>query len=111
MNMLRNKVQLIGNLGMNPEVTVLESGKKLAKMSVATHETYRNAAGDRIKETHWHNIVAWGKKADIVEKYLKKGSEIALEGKLMTRSYNDKEGRKRYITEIVLSEIMVLGTR
>lgn len=111
MNMLRNKVQLIGNLGMDPEVTVLESGKKLAKMSVATHETYRNAAGDRIRETNWHNIIAWGKRAELVEKYLKKGSEIALEGKLMTRSYNDKEGKKRYITEIVLSEIMVLGSK
>jgi single-strand DNA-binding protein len=109
MNTLRNKVQLIGNLGMNPEVTVLDSGKKLAKMSVATHEVYRNAAGDRVQETIWHNIVAWGKKADIIEKYLKKGSEVALEGKLTTRSYNDKEGKKRYITEVLVSEILLLG--
>ena len=111
MNTLRNKVQLIGNLGMNPEVTVLDSGKKRAKMSLATHEVYRNASGDKVTETHWHQIVAWGKKAEIIERYLKKGSEVALEGKLMTRSYSDKEGNKRYITEVLVSEILLLEKR
>ena len=109
MNALRNKVQLIGNLGMNPEVKTLDGGKKLAKMSIATNETYKNSKGERVTETQWHNLVAWGKTAEIVEKFLKKGSEVAVEGKLVNRNYTDKEGVKRYITEIEVNELLMLG--
>lgn len=105
---LKNKVQLIGNLGFNPEIKMLEGGKKLARFSLATNETYRNAAGEKVKETQWHTVVAWGKVADIVEKLLRKGSEVALEGKLMNRSYMDKDGNKKYISEVVISEVLLL---
>ncbi|PCJ00470.1 MAG: single-stranded DNA-binding protein [Flavobacteriales bacterium] len=111
MNNLRNKVQLIGNLGMNPEIKTLESGKKLAKFSIATNESYKNAKGEKIEDTQWHNLIAWGKTADIIEKYLQKGNEVAIEGKLTNRSYDDKDGNKRYITEIVVNEILMLGNK
>ncbi len=106
---LKNKVQLIGNLGNNPEVKTLESGKKMAKFSVATNETYRNAKGEKIVETQWHNLIAWGKVAEIAEKFLQKGSEVALEGKLISRSYNDKDGNKKYVTEVQVNELLLLG--
>jgi single-strand DNA-binding protein len=106
---LKNKVQLIGNLGGNPEVKNTESGKKLARFSIATSEEYRNAKGDKVKETQWHNMVAWGKVAEIVEKFLLKGSEVAVEGKLIYRNYNDKEGNKKYITEIQVNELLLLS--
>ena len=109
MNTLRNKVQLIGNLGQNPEVKELNDGKKVAKFSLATNETYRNKAGEKVTDTQWHNLVAWGKNAEIIEKYLKKGSEVAIEGKLLNRNYTDKEGVKRYVTEIQVSELLMLG--
>jgi len=109
MNTLRNKVQLIGNLGNNPEVITLESGKKLAKFSIATNDSYRNASGEKITDTQWHNVIAWNKTAEIVEKYLNKGNEVAVEGKLTSRSYENKEGVKKYITEIVVNELLMLG--
>lgn len=109
MNTLRNKVQLIGHVGNSPEILTLESGKKLAKFSIATNETYRNNNGEKITDTHWHNIIAWGKTAELVENYVPKGKEIGVEGKLTTRSYEDKEGIKRYITEVVCSELLLLG--
>ena len=109
MNTLRNKVQLIGNLGNNPEVITLESGKKLAKFSIATNDSYRNASGEKITDTQWHNVIAWNKTAEIVEKYLTKGNEVAVEGKLTSRSYENKEGVKKYITEIVVNELLMLG--
>lgn len=108
---LKNKVQLIGNLGSNPEIKTLDGGKKLAKFSIATDESYRNANGEKVKETQWHNLVAWGKVAEIVEKYLSKGSEVAIEGKLMNRSYNDRDGKKKYITEIQVNELLMLGEK
>jgi len=111
MNTLRNKVQLIGNLGNNPEIITLENGKKLAKFSIATNESYKNAQGEKVIDTQWHNIVAWNKTAEIVEQYLEKGKEIAIEGKLTTRSYDDKEGNKRYITEVVVNELLMLGSK
>ena len=111
MNTLRNKVQLIGNLGIAPEIIMLDSGKKLAKFSIATNETYKNAQGEKVTNTEWHNLVAWCKTAEIAENYLEKGKEIAIEGKLTTRSYDDKEGNKRYITEVVVSELLLLGTK
>lgn len=111
MNNLKNKVQLIGNLGNNPEVINLESGKKLAKFSIATNETYKNVKGEQIKDTQWHNVVAWGKTAEIIEKYLQKGNEVAVEGKLINRSFDDKDGNKRYVTEILANELLMLGSR
>lgn len=111
MSTLRNKVQLIGHLGNNPEIITLESGKKLAKFSIATNETYKNAQGEKVKNTEWHNVIAWNKTAEIIEKYLEKGSEIAIEGKLTSRSYDDKDGNKRYVTEIVCNELLMLGSK
>lgn len=111
MNALRNKVQLIGNLGMNPEVKTLDSGKKLAKVSIATNENYKNAKGERVTDTQWHNLVIWGKLADIVEKYLKKGTEVAVEGKLINRNYTGKDGVKRYISEVQVSEMLILSKK
>ena len=109
MNTLRNKVQLIGNLGNDPEIINLESGKTLAKFSIATNESYKNAKGEKITDTQWHNIVAWGKTAEIIEKYVSKGKEVAVEGKLTSRSYETKEGEKRYVTEVVCNELLMLG--
>jgi single-strand DNA-binding protein len=106
---LKNKVQLIGNLGNAPEVRNTESGKKLVRFSIATNEQYKNAKGEKVTETQWHNLIAWGKVADIVEKYLTKGTEVAIEGKLINRNYMDKEGNKKYITEIQVNEVLMLG--
>ncbi|WP_205511175.1 single-stranded DNA-binding protein [Longitalea arenae] len=106
---IRNKVQLIGYLGQLPEIRTTETGKKLARFSIATHDTYRNAQGQKVSETLWHNVVAWGKLADISEKYLTKGREVAVVGKLVHRQYTDKNGIKRYVTEIVLNELLMLG--
>lgn len=111
MNALKNRVQLIGNLGNKPEVLVLESGKKLAKFSLATNETYKNAQGQKITDTQWHNIVAWNKTAEIIEMYLDKGSEIMIEGKLTSRSYENPDGEKRYFTEVVCNELLMLGNK
>ena len=107
MSTLRNKVQLIGNLGNQPEVITLESGKKLAKFTMATNENYKNADGEKLTDTQWHNIIAWGNTAKIIEEYVNKGDELAIEGKLTSRSYDDKEGNKRYITEIVINELLM----
>ena len=111
MNTLRNKVQLIGNLGNDPEIINLESGRKLAKFSIATNETYKNAQGEKVTDTQWHNVVAWNKTADIIEQYVTKGREIAIEGKLVSRSYEDTEGIKRYVTEVVVNELLMLGSK
>lgn len=109
MNALKNKVQLIGNLGQDPEIVNLDGGVKLAKFSIATTDSYKNAKGEKVEDTQWHNIVAWGKTADIVENYLTKGKQVAVEGKLTHRSYETKEGEKRYITEVRCNELLMLG--
>ncbi|MGB5377312.1 single-stranded DNA-binding protein [Muriicola sp.] len=109
MNALKNKVQLIGNLGQDPEVVNLDNGNKLAKFSIATNETYRNTKGEKVTDTQWHNIVVWGKLAEVVEKFLNKGSEVAVEGKLIHRSYETKEGEKRFVSEIKCNELLMLG--
>ncbi len=106
---MRNKVTLIGNLGQDPEVKELNGGNKLVKFSIATNETYRNKAGEKVTDTQWHNLTAWGKTAEIVGKYLKKGIEVAVEGKLLNRNYTDKEGVKRYVSEIQVNELLMLG--
>lgn len=109
MNSLKNKVQLIGHLGNDPEMVTMENGSKLAKFSLATNETYKNAEGEKVTDTQWHNIVAWGKIAEIAENFLSKGKEVVIEGKLMSRSYETKEGEKRYITEVKCNELLMLG--
>ena len=111
MSTLRNKVQLIGNLGQDPEVVKLDSGKNLVKFSLATNETYKNQQGEKVTETQWHNLVAWGKTAEIIEKYVTKGKEVAVEGKLTYRNYEDKSGVKRYFTEIVVTDLQMLGNK
>jgi len=108
MNALRNSVRLIGHLGDDPKVRKLDSGKTVANFSVATNEIYRDSKGEKQSETTWHRLVAWGKQADIMENYLKKGSEIAIEGKLTNRSWEDKNGEKQYSTEIVVNSLLML---
>ncbi len=111
MSTLRNKVQLIGNVGENPELTVLENGKKVVRLSLATNSYYKNAQGKKVQSTDWHTLVAWGKLAEIIEDYAAKGKEIAIEGKLTSRSYETKSGDKRYITEIIVNEVVLLGAK
>lgn len=108
---LRNRVQLIGNLGMDPEVKSFEGDRKLAKFSLATSQSYTNSKGERVKDTQWHNIIAWGKLAETAEKYLSKGSEVALEGKLVYRTYEGTDGQKKYITEIVMGEFIKISKK
>ena len=109
MNTIKNKVQLIGNLGNDPEIINLESGKTLAKFSIATNESYKNSKGEKVTETQWHNIIAWGRTATLAEKFLQKGKEVAIEGKLTSRSYETSTGEKRYITEVVCNELLMLN--
>ncbi|RRJ94041.1 single-stranded DNA-binding protein [Flavobacterium macacae] len=111
MSTLKNRVQLIGNVGNDPEVKMFEGGKKVANLTIATNESYRNEKGEKVEQTEWHRIVAWGKTAEIIEKYVGKGKEIAIDGKLTHRSYDDKNGEKRFITEVVVNEINLLGSR
>ena len=111
MSTLKNRVQLIGNVGNDPEVKTFEGGKKVANLTIATNESYRNEKGEKVEQTEWHRIVAWGKTAEIIEKYVSKGKEIAIDGKLTHRSYDDKNGEKRFITEVVVNEINLLGSR
>jgi len=109
MSTIKNHVQLVGNVGQEPTVTNLENGKKVARLSLATNENYKDSEGNKQTETNWHTIVAWGKTADIIEKYAPKGKEIGVTGSLRTRSYNDNDGNTRYVTEVVASEILLLG--
>jgi single-strand DNA-binding protein len=111
MSTIRNRVLLIGNLGGDPEIKSLESGRKLAKFSVATNETFRNQAGDLITETQWHRLIAWGRTAEIAEQYLNKGNEVAIDGKIQTRNYEDANGETRYTTEIVVNELVLTGSK
>jgi len=106
---MKNRVQLIGHVGQEPEIKTLDAGKKLANLSIATNEVYYKDNGDKVEKTEWHRVTAWGKTAEIIEKYVTKGKEIGIEGKLTNRSYDDKDGIKRYITEIVANEVLLLG--
>lgn len=108
MNALRNSVRLIGRLGDSPKVRKLDSGKTVANFTIATNEIHFDQKGQKVSETTWHKIVVWGKQAEVAENYLKKGSEIALEGKLTNRQYEDKNGEKQYITEIVANSLLML---
>ncbi len=109
MQNLRNRVQLIGRLGQDPEMKTFDNGKKKVTFSIATSESYRNSEGEKIESTEWHNIVAWGKVAEIAAEYLKKGGEVAVEGKLTHRVYEPKEGEKKYFTEVNIHELLMLG--
>tara|TARA_R110002051_G_scaffold131760_1_gene205524 strand:+ start:1132 stop:1470 length:339 start_codon:yes stop_codon:yes gene_type:complete len=111
MSTIRNQVQLIGNVGQEPTLTTLESGKKVIRFSLATNEFYKNSKGEKVQDTQWHTVVAWGKTAELIESYAPKGKELALTGKLKTRSYEDKDGFKRYVTEVEASEILLLGSK
>lgn len=111
MNQLRNSVRLIGYLGDNPKMRKLDSDKSVANFSIATNESFRDHNGNKMSETTWHKLVAWGKQAEVAEKYLKKGSEIAVEGKLTNRSYEDKNGETHFISEIIVNSILVLDKK
>ena len=110
MNTLKNNVRLTGNLGFDPEVREIAKGRKVARMTVATNETYRNANGEYVTDTQWHTVVAWGSTAAQVERLLRKGSPVNLEGRLVHRSFAGKDGTKRYVTEVVMNGFTVLGT-
>lgn len=109
MKNLRNSVQLIGRLGKDPEVKTLDNGNTVATFSIATSDYYKNAAGEKVEDTQWHNVVAWGKKAELVSSYLKKGNEVAIEGKLIHRNYETNNGEMRYVTEINMNEMVMFG--
>lgn len=106
-----NKVILVGNLGKDPEIRHLENGTSVANFTIATSESYKDKSGARVDQTEWHNIVVWRKLAEIAESYLKKGSQIYLEGKLRTRSWEDQQGNKRYTTEVVADTFTMLGKK
>ncbi len=108
---MRNKVNLIGRVGQNPEIKVMENGTKLAKFSLATNEYYTNKEGERIEQTEWHQLVAWGKTAELIEKLVQKGTEMAVEGKLTHRQYETQDHEKRYVTEVKIQEFLLLGKR
>ncbi len=109
MTTLRNSVHLIGRLGNDPEMKTFGNDRSMARFSLATNDFYRDSEGKQVQETQWHNVVAWGKTADIAEKLLIKGRETAIQGKLVNRSWEDKDGVKHYITEVVANEIVVFG--
>jgi single-strand DNA-binding protein len=111
MNSLRNSVRLVGNLGMDPDVRNLDSNKKVARLSLATSESYKNDKGEKVTDTQWHNLVLWGNQAKFAEEDLKKGDSIAVDGKLTNRNYTDKDGIKRYVCEVVVNEFIKLGGR
>jgi single-strand DNA-binding protein len=108
MNSLRNRALLIGNLGQDPEIKTLESGKKVAHFTLATKDEFKNSDGQKISETTWHNIVAWNGLAEVASRFLKKGKEVAVEGRIVYRNYDDKNGVTKYITEVVLNELLLL---
>tara|TARA_Y100001934_G_scaffold224763_1_gene268986 strand:+ start:1980 stop:2321 length:342 start_codon:yes stop_codon:yes gene_type:complete len=111
MSDLRNRVSLIGHVGADPEVKSFDSKGKLAKFSIATNETYQNGKGEKVTETQWHNVVAWNGLAGVIEKHVKKGSFLIVEGKIVNRAYSAKEGEKRYITEIIANSMNFLGAK
>jgi len=111
MNAIVNKVQLIGRLGMDPEMKTFDNGSTLARISLATDASYKNKNGEKVEETHWHNLVAWNKTAELAERLLAKGKEVAIEGKLVNRSYEDGEGNKRYVTEVKVDQFLLFGKK
>lgn len=106
---MKNSVQLIGHVSQEPEIKNLESGKKLANINIATNEVYYRENGDKVEQTQWHRVTAWGNTADIIERFVTKGKEIAIEGKLSHRSYDDKDGNKRYVTEVIANQVLLIS--
>lgn len=109
MSAIRNTVRLIGNVGNDPESVNLDNGKKVSRISLATNENYLKD-GEKVQQTDWHNLVAWGRQAELIQNFVTKGKEVAIEGKLTSHSYEDKSGDKKYVTEIVIREILFLGS-
>lgn len=110
MNTLRNSVRLYGNVGQEPEVKTLENGNKMAKFSLATSEKRKDQKGNLVEETTWHNLVIWGKSVDTIEKYVNKGDKLSIEGRISNRSYEAKDGTKKYYTEIIVNEFLLAGS-
>lgn len=110
MTTMKNRVQLIGHLGKDPEVKLFDKDRKRASFSIATNESYKNQKGEKVTQTEWHNVVAWGTTASFIENYLNKGIYIGLEGKISNRVYESK-GEKKYITEIVANDIVILSSK
>jgi single-strand DNA-binding protein len=106
-----NKVILIGNVGKDPEVRYLDNNLPICKISLATSEVYKNKAGEKVTTTEWHNVILWRGLAEVAEKYIKKGSQVYIEGRIRTRSYEDKDKVKRYTTEVVADVMQLLGKR
>ena len=109
LSLMKNKVQLIGHVGQDPEIKTFDGGKKVANLTIATNEVYYKENGDKVENTEWHKISAWGKTAEIIEKFVTKGKEIAVEAKLTHRSYDDKDGNNRHVTEVVVNELLLLS--
>ena len=109
MKTLKNKVQLIGNVGVTPKSHTFSSGKKVTRFTMATNEHF-SKEGEKVQQTDWHYLVAWGKQAEFVEQYVHKGKEIAVEGKLASRSYENADGQKQYLTEVLITEMLLLGS-
>jgi single-strand DNA-binding protein len=107
-NAIRNSVRLLGRLGQDPEVKQIGNGNKVAKCSIATSESYKSKDGEQVSETTWHQLVIWGKQAEIAERLMKKGVEVAIEGKIANRTYTDQEGVKRFVSEVIVQEFVVL---
>lgn len=111
MNSIKNRVQLVGRLGQDPEIKNLENGRKMAKFSIAINDSYKNAKGEVVEDTQWHNLTAWGAVAENAEKILSKGAEVVIEGKLVSGSFVDKEGNKRYFTDVHVQEFLLVGKK
>lgn len=108
MSTIRNRVQLIGRVGQSPEIKMFQERKR-ASFSIAVNEIYYNKSGEKVENTYWHNITVWDTQADFVEKFVEKGRELGIDGKLITRNFDDKDGIKRYVTEVVVSEFLLIG--
>jgi single-strand DNA-binding protein len=111
MNTLNNRVQLIGHLGKKPELHTFENGKSKVSFSMATNDYHRNDDGEKVENTEWHNVIAWGKTAEIANEYLKEGSKVAIDGRLTHRTFEDKAGNNRYFTEVVARELLMLDKK
>jgi single-strand DNA-binding protein len=111
MSSVRNSVQLVGNLGKDVEIKEFDSGSVMVSFTLATNEYYKNSKGEKVQETQWHKVVAWGKLGELMHKYLAKGSEVLVKGRLVSRTYNDKEGNTRYVTEVIANDFIVFSRK
>ena len=111
MNSIKNNVQLIGRLGAKADYKTVKGDTPMVRLNLATNEVSKNNKGEKVEDTYWHNLVAFGKTAEVIHKYTDKGSEICIQGKLVNRSYEDKDGQKRYITEVQISDVLLMGDK